>query len=115
MKWWLGGGGGGGGGLSGGGGGALSAFHQPDDVYSFDSKAVLNWNLDIHYSDVIMDAMASQITNLSIVHLTVYWGTDQRKYQSSTSLARWPVNSPHKWPVKRNMFPFDDVIIFQHD
>ena len=21
-----------------------------------------------------------------------------------------PVNSPHKWPVTRNMFPFDDVI-----
>ena len=25
---------------------------------------------------------------------------------------RWPVNSPHKWPVTRKMFPFDDVIIF---
>ena len=24
---------------------------------------------------------------------------------------RWPVNSPHKWPVKRKMFPFDDVIM----
>ena len=24
---------------------------------------------------------------------------------------RWPVNSPHKWPVTRKMFPFDDVII----
>ena len=24
---------------------------------------------------------------------------------------RWPVNSPHKWPVTRNMFPFDDVIM----
>ena len=23
----------------------------------------------------------------------------------------WPVNSPHKWPVTRKMFPFDDVII----
>ena len=22
-----------------------------------------------------------------------------------------PVNSPHKWPVKRKMFPFDDVIM----
>ena len=48
---------------------------------------------------------------------TVYSGADQRKYQSSASLAfvrgihRWPVNSPHKWPVTREMFPFDDVII----
>ena len=24
---------------------------------------------------------------------------------------RWPVNSPHKWPVTRKMFPYDDVII----
>ena len=44
-------------------------------------------------------------------------GTDQRKHQSSTSLAfvwgihRGPVNSPHKWPVTRKMFPFDDVIM----
>ena len=24
---------------------------------------------------------------------------------------RWPVNSPHKWPVTRKMFPFDGVIM----
>ena len=24
---------------------------------------------------------------------------------------RWPVNSPHKWPVTRKMFPFDDIIM----
>ena len=24
---------------------------------------------------------------------------------------RWPVNSPHKWPVTRKMFRFDDVIM----
>ena len=59
-----------------------------------------------------MGAMASQITSLMIVRSTVY--SDQRKYQSSTSLAyvrgihRWPVNSPHKFPVTRKMFPFDD-------
>ena len=66
----------------------------------------------MHYSDVIMDTMASQITSLTIVYSTVYWGADQRKYQSSASLAfvRGPVNSPHKWPVTRKMFPFDDVI-----
>ena len=44
-------------------------------------------------------------------------GADQRTDQSSTSLAfvrgihRWPVNSPHKWPVMGKMFPFDDVIM----
>ena len=54
-----------------------------------------------------MSAMASQITSLSTVYLTVYSGTDQRKHQSSASLAfvrgihRSPVNSSHKGPVTR--------------
>ena len=55
------------------------------------------------------------------VYSTVYSGADERKHQSSASLAivRWihrgPVNSPHKWPVTRKMFPFDDVIMgFKH-
>ena len=70
-----------------------------------------------HYYDVIMGAMASQITSLTIVYSTVYSHADQSKHQSSTSLAfvrgfnRGPVNSPHKWPVTRKMFPFDDVIM----
>ena len=74
-------------------------------------------NGSIHYNDVIMGKMASQITSLTIVYSTVYSGADQRKHQSSASLAfvrgiqRWPVNSPHKWPVTRKMFPFDDVIM----
>ena len=40
-----------------------------------------------HYSDVIMGTMASQITSLTIVYSTVYSGADQRKRQSSASLA----------------------------
>ena len=64
-----------------------------------------------------MDTIASQITSLTIVYSIVYSGTDQRKHQSSASLAfvrgihRGPVNSPHKGPVTRKMFPFDDVIM----
>ena len=64
-----------------------------------------------------MGVMASQITSLTIVYSNVYSGADQRKHQSSASLAfvrvihRGPVNSPHKWPVTRKMFPFDDVIM----
>ena len=63
-----------------------------------------------------MSAMASQITGVSIVCSTVGSGADQRKHQSSASLAfvwgihRWPVNSPHKWSVTQKMFPIDDVI-----
>ena len=68
------------------------------------------------YIDVIMSAMASQITSLAIVYSNVYSGADRREHQSSASLAfvrrihQWPVNSPHKWPVTRKMFPFGDVI-----
>ena len=72
-----------------------------------------------HYGDVIMGAKASQITSLTIVYSAVYSDADQRKYQSSASLAfvwgihRGPVNSPHKWPVTRKIFPFDDVIMWK--
>ena len=74
--------------------------------------------ITIHYDDVIMGAMASQITSLAIVHSTVYSGADQSKHQSSASLAfvwgiyRGPVNSPHKWSITRKMFLFDDVNIY---
>ena len=40
-----------------------------------------------HYYDVIMTTIASQITSLTVVYSTVYSDTDQRKYQSSASLA----------------------------
>ena len=44
-----------------------------------------------------MGAMASQITSFTIVYLTVYLGADQRKHQSSASLAF--VRGMHQWPV----------------
>ena len=40
-----------------------------------------------HYSDVIMSALASQITGISIVYSAVCLGADQKKHQSSVSLA----------------------------
>ena len=64
-----------------------------------------------HYNDVTMGAIASQITILTTVYSTVYSDADQRKHQSSASLAfvrgihRGSVNSPHKWPVTRKMSP----------
>ena len=97
----------------------------------------------LHYNDVIMGAMASQITNLiestkttSMEDVSIRvleknkeysWlftqpfiqGADQRKHQSSASLAfvggihRWPVNSTHKGPVTWKMFPFDDAIMWE--
>ena len=89
--------------------GARLLHHQPEGK-------IRGYQL-IHYSDVIMGPMASLITSLESVYLTVYSGADQRKHQSSTSLAfvrginRLPVTSPHKWPVTQKMFPFYDVIM----
>ena len=65
--------------------------------------------------------MASQITSLTIVYSTVYSGANQRKHQSSASRTfvrgiHWsPANSPHKEPVTRKMFPFDDAIMTIHE
>ena len=70
-----------------------------------------------HYHDVIMSLLASQIASRTIVFSTVYSDADKRKHQSSASLAfvwgiqRWPVNSPHKWPVTWKLFPFYDIIM----
>ena len=76
--------------------------------------------IPVYYSDVIMGPMTSQITSLTIVYSTFYSSAYWRKHQSSASLAfvwgihRKPVNSPHKWPVRRKMFSFDDVIMHDH-
>ena len=57
-----------------------------------------------HYNGVIKGAIASQITSLAIVYSTVYSGADQRKHQSSASLA-----------FVRIFFSFDDVIMLRYD
>ena len=70
-----------------------------------------------YYNEVIRSATASQITDVSIVFSAVCSGADQIQYQSSVSLAfvrgihPSPVNSPHKGPVTRKMFPFNDVLL----
>ena len=80
------------------------------------AKASETFNIpNSHYDDVIMSAMASQITSLTIVY--------SRHRSKKTSNLRvtglcegnspGPVNSPHKGPVTRKMFPFDDVIMTQ--
>ena len=90
-------------------------FHLSSDVYLYSyCLSTIVWTHS-HYCDVIMGAMASQITSLMIVYSTVHSGAYQRKRHSSASLAfvwgihRWPVN---KWPVTRKMFPFVDVIMY---
>ena len=68
-----------------------------------------------HYNDDTMGVMTSQITSFMIVYSSVYSDADQRKHQSSTSLAfvrgihQWPVNYPQKRVsnnIKTNMVKF---------
>ena len=70
-----------------------------------------------HYNSVIMSVMAYQITSLTNVYSTVYSRRRSKKIWKLQSLAfvrgiqRWSVKSPHKGPLTRKMFPFDDVIM----
>ena len=69
--------------------------------------------LSPHYNDVIMGTIASQITSLTIVYSIVYSNADQRKHQSSASLAfvrgitqsfiqtqiKENIKGPRHWPL----------------
>ena len=92
-------------------------FRTEDPIVLEVSVVVHSRNL--HYTDVIMGMMASQITSLTIVCWTVYSRCRSKiKHQSSASLAfvrgihRWLVYSLHTGPVTQKMFPFDDVIMW---
>ena len=88
-------------------------------IFTCHHRCICIWRYIFHYNDVTMGAIAFQMTSLTIVYSIVYSDADQRKHHSSVSLAevrginRGPVNSPHKWPVTRKMFPFDDVMFYQ--
>ena len=105
--------------------GALTvSLHSPNDrqLASHWGCARRLWkvvNALFHNIDVIMGAMTSQFTGVSIVFPVVCSGADQRKHQRSASLAfvwgiqRWRLVSRHKGPVMRKMFPFNDIIMKQ--
>ena len=92
----------------------LSLFVTPNSWYI---TVIVSKLLTRHYCDVMISAMASQITRVSVVCTTGCLGADQRKHQSYASLAFvkgiycWPVNSPHKGTVTRKTFLSDDVIM----
>ena len=92
-------------------------FHHKDKTVSHIMGIPLPRNMVFRYNDLIISAMASHIASLTIVYSSVYSGSNQRKHQSSASLAfvwgihRSPVNSPHKGSVTRKILPFDDVIM----
>ena len=70
------------------------------------------WVKQLHYDDVIISAIASQITGVSTVCSTVCSSVDQRKHQGPASLGfvtrihRWPVDSPHKGQQRGKCFHF---------
>ena len=59
--------------------------------------------------------MASEITTLTIVYLTIIEAQINENIKAPRywpfvrGIHRGPMNSPHKGPVVRKMFPFDDV------
>ena len=58
-----------------------------------------------HYDDVIMTTTASQITSLTVVYSTVYSNADQRKHQSSASLAFvWRIHRDRWIPRTKGQF-----------
>ena len=69
------------------------------------------------YNDIMMGAIASQITSLTIVYSTVYSKKTSKLRVTGMAFVRGihrrPVNSQHKWQVTRKMFPFDDVIMWR--
>ena len=59
-----------------------------------------------HYSDVKLSAKASQITGILFTQPFV-----QAQIKTNIKLRVAVLCSPHKGPVTRKMFPFDDVIM----
>ena len=64
------------------------------DVVTFISSCATITKISAHYTDVITSAVASQITDILIVCSTVCSAADQRKHQSSASVAF--VNGIHR-------------------
>ena len=86
-----------------------------DDLSSLDARTSAGTKM--HYDDVIMSAMTSQITSLPIIYSFIQTQI-KKNIKSPASQAfvrgnhRSPVNSPHKGPETWKMFPFDDVIMW---
>ena len=55
-----------------------------------------------HYEDIIMGPIASQITSLTIVYLTVYSDAEQRKHKSFASPAFVGEFNGDRWITRTN-------------
>ena len=71
----------------------------------------------LHYNDVIMSVFGASYHQPHGCSLKCAFGRRSTKTQKLRvtglvrEIHRWPVNSRHKGPVTRKMFPFDDVIM----
>ena len=95
----------------------LTVEHSGTGCISYWQRVIVEyfpliWKGINHYDDVIMSTMASQITSLAVVYSTVSKKTSKLRVTGlCVGNSPGPVNSPHKGPVTRKMFPFDDVIM----
>ena len=90
---------------------------HPDGCWCTGANRRQDMATTMHYIDVIMTTMASQITSLTVVLLNRLF----RRRSKKTAKLRvtglcvgnspGPVNSPHKGPVTRKMILFDDAIM----
>ena len=90
-------------------------YHQIVIVFFLTLGASNIITMTSQWSRLRLKSLASRLFTKLFVQ-----GSDQREHQSYASLAfargihRWPVNSSHKGPVTRKVFPFDDVIMIRH-
>ena len=78
-------------------------------AFIWENDGLLYWR--IHYSDAIMGAVASKITSLTSVYLIVHLGADQRKHQSSASLAqKTPHYSARFQTIKATNLQLDSIL-----
>ena len=98
---------------------------QINMILFFDTVTVyislhFNWGEMCHYGDVIMGAVVSQITSVSMIYSIVCLGADQENVKAPCHRHLWgkftgdrlnSKNSPHKWLAYWKMFQFDDVIM----
>ena len=87
--------------------------------YICEDRAVLRYPITqirfMHYVNVIMTTVASQITSLAVVYSIVYSGVDERKHQSSASLAFVRgITGTGEFPAQRASYPENVSIWWRH-
>ena len=99
---------------------ALTAELQECDTFQFMVWNTGSGDINIfvrkgHYNDVIMTTIASQITSLAVVYSTAYLDADQRKHQSSASLAFvWGIHRSRWIPAQKASYAENVSIWWRH-